>query len=249
MAGTRIGIVAFAGFAELIAEPTTDKQKLIEAIDSLTTARGTVIGAATLKAIDAIAAENPDVPPIGPDVNASDPDATGPSSPPSTDAPGATKDGDYVPDIIVLLTDGANTQGINPLVAAQQAADRHIRVYTIGFGTENPTRIVCSRDQLGADAFDNGDFGGGGFTPPPGGGDFRQALVIDEQTLQGVADITGGSFHRAEDADQLRSVFAKLPNQISLTTEHQEVSVVFALLGALLLVGALALSLLWNRSP
>src|SRR5215831_15012505 len=64
VAGTRIGLVAFAGFAELIVPPTTDRQKLTDAIDNLTTARGTVIGAAELKAIDAIAAVNPDVAPV-----------------------------------------------------------------------------------------------------------------------------------------------------------------------------------------
>ena len=63
VAGTRIGIVAFAGFAELIVPPTTDKDELTDAIDNLTTSRGTVIGAATMKALDAIAAVNPDVPP------------------------------------------------------------------------------------------------------------------------------------------------------------------------------------------
>src|SRR5262245_172183 len=63
VAGTRIGIVAFAGFAELVVPPTTDKQRLTDVIDNLTTSRGTVIGAATLKAIDAIAAVNPEVPP------------------------------------------------------------------------------------------------------------------------------------------------------------------------------------------
>ena len=63
VAGTRIGIVAFAGFAELIVPPTTDKDDLTDAIDNLTTSRGTVIGAATMKAVDAIAAVNPDVAP------------------------------------------------------------------------------------------------------------------------------------------------------------------------------------------
>jgi Ca-activated chloride channel family protein len=64
-----------------------------------------------------------------------------------------------------------------------------------------------------------------------------------------VADMTGGTFHTAQDADQLKSVFEKLPNQITLTKEKHEVSVAFAFIGALLVLGAIGLSLLWNRSP
>ena len=66
----------------------------------------------------------------------------------------------YVPDIVVLLTDGANTRGISPVDAAKQAADRRVRVYTIGFGTDNPTAMVCSAAQLGAGGFDGGPGGG-----------------------------------------------------------------------------------------
>jgi Ca-activated chloride channel family protein len=237
VAGTRIGIVAFAGLAELIVPPTTDKDELTDAIDHLTTARGTVIGAATMKALDAIAAVNPDVAPTGSDIGTD----TGATEPPD----GATSEG-YVPDIVVLLTDGANTRGIDPIEAAGMAAERRVRVYTIGFGTTNPTEMVCTREQLGADVFFEGGFGGGGGGPPGG---FRQFLVIDEPTLQAVADLTGGAFYKAEDADQLRTVFAGLPNQIELQTEQSEVTVGFALAGALLAIGAIVLSLLWNRTP
>jgi len=241
VSGTRVGLVAFAGFAELVVPPTTDKQKLTDAIDNLTTARGTVIGAAELKALDAIAAVNPNVAPVGNEVNADDSTQT----PASTVAP--TKNGDYVPDIVVLLTDGANTRGIDPVQAAQVAAERKVRIYTIGFGTTNPTSMVCTRDQLGADVFnDGGGFVGGGGGPV---GSFRNFLVIDEPTLMKVADITGGKFFKAEDASQLRTVFQQLPHQVQLQTEKHEISVWFAIIGAVLALTAIALSLLWNRYP
>jgi Ca-activated chloride channel homolog len=234
--GTRIGIVAFGGFAEVVLPPTTDKAALIEVIDTLTTARGTVIGAATLKSLDAIAAVNPEVAPVGVGrIDVEDPE------PPE---PGAG----YVPDIVVLLTDGANTRGVDPVTAAQEAALRRVRIYTIGFGTRTPTEMVCLPDQIGAGAFSEGGFPGGGRT---GGGGLgaSQFLLIDEPTLRAVADITGGTFYRAEDADQLRNVFASLPREIELQTEDREVSVAFAIGGALLVLGAVGLSLLWNRSP
>ncbi|MCA9923527.1 MAG: VWA domain-containing protein, partial [Anaerolineales bacterium] len=89
----------------------------------------------------------------------------------------------YQPDIIVLLTDGANSRGPLPVDAAQQAADRKVRVYTIGFGTSDPGQMVCTQAQLGGNVFGGGfggGFGRGGFG---GGGNFRRFLVIDEPTL------------------------------------------------------------------
>ena len=61
--------------------------------------------------------------------------------------------------------------------------------------------------------------------------------------------MTGGSFYRAEDANQLKGVFARLPSQIELQTEDREISVVFASVGAVLVIAAIGLSLLWNRYP
>jgi len=233
--GTQIGIVAFAGFAEIIVPPTNDKEALKEAIDNLTTSLGTAIGSATLKSIDALAEINDAVAPSGLNLR-------------SEDAESGPSEGLYQPDIIVLLTDGANSQGPNPIDAAQQAADRQLRVFTIGFGTADPREMSCTRQQLGSDVF-SGGFGsrfGGGFG---GGGNFRRFLVIDEDTLQTVADSTGGSYFRAQDADQLYEIFLNLPTQISLQEESLEISVVFLAIGAILVSAAVGLSLLWNRYP
>ncbi|NIP70529.1 MAG: VWA domain-containing protein, partial [Planctomycetales bacterium] len=219
--GTQIGIVAFADFAELVVPPTNDKEVLQEAIRNLKTSLGTAIGSATLKAIDAIAEINTDVAPSGLNLSA--------------EQPGSGLEGEeYLPDIIVLLTDGANTRGPRPIDAAQQAADRQVRVYTIGFGTTEPKELVCSAEQLGTDAFREG-FGGGFVTS-----NFRRFLVLDEPTLQAVADITGGSYFRAENADQLVEVFLDLPSQIVLQSERVEVSVAFAALGAVFATLAVA---------
>jgi Ca-activated chloride channel family protein len=251
VAGTRIGLIAFADFAQLLVPPTTNKSQLTDAINNLTTARGTVIGAATLQAIDAIASVNPNVAPVGSDVN---PD-TGPASPTDTSPNAATitpPKGPFVPDIIVLLTDGANTRGIDPVDAAKQAAQRHIRIYTIGFGTTNPTELACTREQLGAGALDENGFGGGFIPPAAGGGGgpgIRRFLTIDENTLKAVAATTGGQFYRAQDANQLRDVFTKLPSQIELQHQDHEISVLFAIIGGLLAALAVGLSLLWNRYP
>lgn len=237
--GTQIGIVAFAGFAELVVPPTTDKEQLTEAIDSFTTALGTAIGSATVESIDAIAEVNPEVAPSGVDLSE------------EVDRESLLDSDEYVPDIIVLLTDGANSRGVHPIRAAEQAVDRRVRIYTIGFGTSDPISIVCSREQLGGEVFGR-RFGGGNFGGDPDrgfGGGIRQFLVIDEPTLQTIADMTGGEYYRAENADQLVNVFLDLPTQIVLQEEHLEISVAFAALGALLATLAVGLSLLWNRYP
>ncbi|MFP5370933.1 MAG: VWA domain-containing protein, partial [Actinomycetes bacterium] len=165
--GTRTGLVVFAGSAQIAVPPTTDEEVLVEAVDGLTTGLGTAIGSAMLKAIDAIAEVNPEVPPVG-DVVAADEEA-GAGPPPSPRAPRGPG-GDYVPDIVVLLTDGASTRGIEPLDAVPYAVDRRVRIYTIGFGTTNPSSLSCTVDQLGG--FANRDFGrgGGGFGGPDGRG-------------------------------------------------------------------------------
>jgi Ca-activated chloride channel family protein len=64
---TRIGLVVFSGFAQLSVAPTTDHEELLTAVDGLTTGRGTAIGAAILKSIDAVSEINPQVAPSDPD--------------------------------------------------------------------------------------------------------------------------------------------------------------------------------------
>jgi Ca-activated chloride channel family protein len=160
----------------------------------------------------------------------------------------------YEPDIIVLLTDGANTAGPRPVDAAQQAADRGIRVYTIGFGTLEPGRTVCTRQQLGGEVFGrsfggSGFTGGGGFGGSRGSGGYPRYLLLDEPQLEEVADVTGGAYFRAEDADQLLQIFLDLPTQISLQKENVEISVLFSALGAIFAGAAVAVSLRQNRFP
>ncbi|MEU4621317.1 VWA domain-containing protein [Actinoplanes sp. NPDC023801] len=228
---TRIGLVAFSGIAGLLVPPTTDKKPLLAAIDNLKTARGTAIGQAILTSIDAIAEINPEVAGTGVELNGVTPDGT---------------PVDYHADTIVVLTDGSNTTGVDPVTAAEQAAARRLRVYTIGFGTMNPQQMVCTADQVSGDsAFMGGGFGGGGF----GGGGRGGNREIDEEALTQVADLTGGRYFKAEDAEQLTGVLADLPREFGLTKRNVEVSFWFLLLGTLLVTAGVTLSLWWNRGP
>ena len=244
---TRIGLVVFSGFAQVAVAPTTDHDALHKAVDGLTTGRGTTIGAAILKSIDAIAEINPDVAPADTTDAGSDA-APGPQAPPTTPGGPATpkpQPSRTVPEIVVLLTDGANTRGVSPEEAAVQAAARGVRVYPIGFGTTNPTQMVCTSDQLGGGLFDGppGGFSGG---LGPGG---RNFLVVDEEALQTVARTTGGEYFKARDADQLQGVLKDLPKHVVVQERNVEISVAFAGLAGLLLLLGLGLAGRWAAQP
>jgi len=137
-------------FAEEIQQPTTDQEALQAAVQSLTTGRATAIGSGILRSIDAIAEVDKMVAPSVVD-------------PTSTVAPTPVPKGVYAPDIIVLLTDGVSNAGPKPLDAAQQAVDRGVRIYTIGFGTANGYIDMNNQGGFGGNGQqgnNNGGFGG-----------------------------------------------------------------------------------------
>jgi Ca-activated chloride channel family protein len=240
-ATTQIGLVAFSGFAELIQPPTTDQEALQSAVESLTTGRATAIGSGILRALDAIAEIDPNVAPSVP-----------PGERPGLE-PTPVPQGLYAPEIIVLLTDGVSNAGPLPLDAAQQAADRGVRVYTIGFGTEQGPAGFRGRDPYGGGGFGGGPGGqspgfqgqgSGGFQGQGGYGGFRRG--IDEATLKQIADETGGKYYAAESASELLDVFRSLPTYLIVKHETLELSVAFAAVGMLLSMLAVTLSLIWH---
>jgi len=236
---TQIGIVAFSSFAELVQPPTSDRQALETAINSLVTGRRTAIGSGILKALDAVAEADPNVAP-------SDPAVGGGQAAP-------VPQGAYVPDIIVLLTDGASNTGPLPVAAAQEAADRGVKVYAIGFGTPQGAEFPnCSQQFIGTEPFalgqgapfGGGGFGGGGFG---GGSGFRRG--IDEATLKQVVQLTGARYYSAESANELERVFADLPTYSITKHETVELSVFLVFAAAVFVTLALLLSLVWHRTP
>jgi Ca-activated chloride channel family protein len=231
---TQIGIVAFAGFAALLQPPTSDQEALEAAIEGLTPARWTAIGSGILESLDAIAEIDPNVAP-----SASD---TAPQA-----QPAPTPSGVYAPHIIVLLTDGASNAGPLPLDAARQAVERGVRVYTIGFGTEDPigSMMDCRERHQSNDSYGGGQQFGG--STQQFGGRFRRG--IDETTLKQIAAMTGGEYYSATSASELEGVFANLPTYLSIKQETTEISVAFTAIGALLAGLAIVLALIWHPLP
>jgi Ca-activated chloride channel family protein len=131
--------------------------------------------------------------------------------------------------------------------------DRGIRVYTIGFGTEDPGGRPprCGAQQIGSEPGDNGQgfndpgFGGGGFGGSGGG--LRRA--IDEETLTAVAETTGGEYYLAQNAQQLQEVFQQLPTDLITSHDVVEISVAFTALAVLFITLGIALGQAWRPLP
>ncbi|MFI7546262.1 VWA domain-containing protein [Actinoplanes sp. NPDC049599] len=131
---------------------------------------------------------------------------------------------DVPPARVVVLSDGANTAGQDPAEAAAQATEFGVPVDAISFGTVNGT--------IGGSALGGG---GGGSQPVP----------VDGQTLQAVADATGGNYFEAGSAEELRSAYADIGSSVGYQTETQDVSARFIGFGLLLAVLAALASMFW----
>jgi Ca-activated chloride channel homolog len=130
--------------------------------------------------------------------------------------------GSYTSAAIILLTDGQRTTGVDTVEAAQMAAQRGVRIYTVGVGTVEGETI--------------------GFEG------WSMRVRLDEETLRDVASRTHGEYFHAATADSLRQVYESLGSRLTVEKKETEVSALLALLGALLALASAGLSLWWfNR--
>lgn len=220
----RIGIVAFGGSANLVQPPTKDKESLIAAIDRFQLQRATATGSALYVALATLFPdENIDVESLifpgglTSGTRSRRLDSKGKGEPKSV-AP--VPPGSNTNAVIVLMSDGRRTTGPDPLDAARMAADRGVRVFTVGFGTE-----------------------AGGLIGFEG---WSVYVRLDEETLKAVADITRGDYFYAGTAADLRKVYQNLNSRFVLEKKNVEVTSLVTAGAALLIVVALGLSLLWS---
>ena len=204
----RIGIVSFAGTAALVQRPTNNREDLVAAIDRLQLDRQTAIGSGIVVSLATL------FPDEGIDLAAMVLDRR-PLKRPAQ--PAATASNAHA--AIILLTDGRRTTGPDPLEAARMAADRGIRVFTVGFGTA-----------------------AGAMAPVEG---YSIFMMFDEETLKAIADITGAEYFHASTADELARIYGRLGSRLVLQKERTEITVLFAAAAALLIAAAAALSLAW----
>jgi Ca-activated chloride channel family protein len=221
---TRVGIVAFAGTANLVQPPTLSREDALAAIDRFQLQRGTATGSGIIVSLATL------FPDGGFDVSQAiyGRDAQRMGAP----IDGAAKKevpevkpvppGSYTQAAIILLSDGQRTTGPDPLEAAKRAADRGVRIFTVGIGTVDGEVI--------------------GFE----GWSFRARL--DEEALKGVASITQGEYFYASNAAELKKVYQSLNARIVFQTKETEISGLVSAAAAMLALLAGFLSMLWfNR--
>lgn len=221
----RVGIVAFAGTASVVQPSTLSREDLVAAIDKFQLQRGTAIGNGIVVSLAEL------FPQAGISLDAMQ-NGRDRQRGVSLDQAGKDKDakpafvpvapGSYTSAAIILLTDGQRTTGVDSLEAAKVAADRGIRVYTVGVGTVDGETI--------------------GFEG------WSMRVKLDEETLKGIARTTQAEYFYAGTAADLKKVYETLSSRLAVEKKETEISGLMALLAAALALLSAGLSLAWfNR--
>ncbi len=209
----QIGVVAFSDSGFTVQVPTNDKDAILAAINRLTPQRGTSLANGILTSLNAIAVGAGQAPHLYSNL-----------TPTPTPTPTPVPKGTYASAVIVLLTDGENNESPDPLAAAQAAADRGVRIYTVGIGSAAGTTLHV-----------NG---------------FVVHTQLDEAMLQQIAQLTDGTYYNAENAQDLRKIYDNLNPQLVIKPEKTEVTSIFAGASILALLIGGVFSLLWfSRLP
>ena len=222
-ANVRIGIVSFAGTAAVVQPPTQNREDLIAAIDRFQLQRATAIGSGIIVSLATI------FPDAGLDVSALIYGRNASRGVPLDQAGKTEKKefkpvapGSYTSAAIILLTDGQRTTGPDSIDAARMAADRGVRIFTVGFGTK-------SGETIGFEGW-------------------SMRVRLDEETLKTIASMTRGEYFYAGTATDLTKVYQSLNSRFLMEKKDMEISALFAAAAAVAAVVSAALSLLWfNR--
>ncbi|HWY61422.1 MAG TPA: VWA domain-containing protein [Rhizomicrobium sp.] len=220
----RIGIVGFSGAAFLVQAPTTDTNALNEAIDNLQPQFTTAIGAAVITSLQTIFPQikmDTMVPGFGGSQFVSG-EALGDSThPPAKPVPPPTPvpPGSYRSAAIVLMTDGRNTTGPDPVESARVAANLGVRIFTIGFGTAGGQMINFYGRSIRA--------------------------VLDEDTLKRMAAMTSAQYFHAQSADELTKIYQQLTTKLQKESQETEISAFFVAGALVFSTLSGLLSLLW----
>jgi Ca-activated chloride channel family protein len=214
---TRVGVISFAGTAAVVQAPTTSREDVIAAIDRFQLQRATATGSAIVLSLATLFPEH----------NIEIQHITGqrkfPGAPLGDDKPKVeftpVAPGSYNSAAIIMLTDGQRTTGPDPIEASRMAAERGVRVYTVGVGTTGGEVI--------------------GFEG------WSMRVRLDEETLKTVASNTLGEYFYAGTAEDLKKVYQSLSSRMVVERKETEVSALFAAAGALLAMVAAGLSVFW----
>ncbi len=213
----RVGVVSFAGTAAVVQAPTASREDVIAAIDRFQLQRGTATGSGIILSLATL------FPDEGIEIQHVTGQKNFPGKPIGDKKEAkpfkAVEPGSYTSAAIIMLTDGQRTVGPDPLEAAKMAADRGIRVYTVGIGTKEGEVI--------------------GFEG------WSMRVRLDEETLKNVSVLTHGEYFYAGTAEDLKKVYESLSSRMVVERKETEISALFAALGAALVLLAASLSIWW----
>jgi Ca-activated chloride channel family protein len=210
----QIGVVAFSDSGFSVQAPTNDQAAILAAVSRLAPTRGTSLGNGIQAALHTIAAANV-VPAPRFYTNA---------TPLPTPTPTPVPQGTYSSAVIVLLTDGENLENPDPLQAAQQAAERGVRIYTVGLGSPAGTTLHVN-----------------GFTVH---------TQLNEDLLKQISQISGGAYYNAQSEEDLTRIYDQITSQLVIKPQKTEITSILAGAGVLVLLVAGTFSLVWfNRLP
>ena len=219
----RVGIVTFAGTAAVVQTPTTNRDDLLAAVDRFQLQHNTATGSGLLLALSLLLPEaGIDLEAEVFDRNFSRRSGGVPLDPArSADRNGfkPVPPGSYTSGAIVLMSDGRRTMGPDPLAAAKMAAERGVRVHTVGFGAKDGGPV----------AFDHAVI----------------YMRFDEESLRAIAGLTEGEYFHAGSSSDLRRIYNTLTAKLTLERGRTELSALFGAAAALFALVAAGLSLLW----
>jgi Ca-activated chloride channel homolog len=222
---TRIGIVAFAGSAALVQPPTRNRDDVLQAIEQLQLQNATAVGSGILVSLKALFPDQDfEVRSQGMRAGIGSAAAGGSrtlGAPPKPDIK-PVPPGSYKSAVVILLTDGQTTTGPDPVDAARLAAERGVRVFTVGVGTPDGQILT--------------------------GEGWSIRVRLDEDALKVIADMTRAEYFFAGNAPDLKKVYEGLNSKLVLERKQTEITALFTGIAASLTFLAAALSLLWfNR--
>lgn len=202
-----IGVVAFSDGGLVVQPPTGDQAEILGTINRLSPQGATSLAQGIFSALNAIAGE-----------------AIAIDEAVLEEGLQSVEIGYFPSAVILLLTDGENTESLDPLAIAQLAAEAGVRIYPVGIGSAQGTILQVEG--------------------------FNVLTQLNEATLMDIASLTNGFYYYADDEESLQEIYENIDLQLTVGGEKMEITAILAGISLLFLLAGGALSLLWyGRAP
>jgi len=216
---TKIGLVSFSEYGQVLLAPTTERQQFAEALDRLQVQSATSVGGGILESVRVLPGRARF---LGERLERMLRQGTGrPSTPPQNPTEPIPTFEELAPAAILIFSDGVNNFGPDPYEAASLARDGRVKIYAIGLGT--PGGVVMQIDN-------------------------QMVLVpFDSSGLERIAQISDGKYFSSASDEELQRIYRQLGRIIGWERTRLEVSFLLVGVAGLVITTGGALSLAWFR--